>query len=142
MFFAVPGAFADALIRAGTNRNRFTPTPSARLDNDLLIVNDPSRPPWAGHVAKRTHPRRARRAMRALVEIWQCDACIYLHSGCNDQSATRTWGFGRFLTGSTGEYLFHNQTGRIRAARHTFTARWRNGKELLTTQCYIKGQPK
>ena len=52
-------------------------------------------------------------------------------------------GFGRFLTGSTGEYYFRTikpvlYTGRT---RHIHFKIRRGGKELLTTQCYVKGEP-
>ena len=45
----------------------------------------------------------------ALVEIWQCDhSGAYLHSGSgNGERRDKNFqGFGRFITGSTGEYLF------------------------------------
>ena len=52
-------------------------------------------------------------------------------------------GFGRFLTGSSGEYYFRTikpvpYTGRT---RHIHFKIRRAGKELLTTQCYVKGEP-
>ena len=50
---------------------------------------------------------------------------------------------GRFLTGSTGEYYFRTvkpvlYPGRTRHIHYKIK---RNGKELLTTQCYITGEP-
>jgi len=45
----------------------------------------------------------------ATVEIWQCDANgAYLHSGTGNAAKRdgNFQGFGRFVTGSTGEYVF------------------------------------
>jgi protocatechuate 3,4-dioxygenase beta subunit len=83
----------------------------------------------------------------ALVEIWQCDANgAYLHSGTGnrDKRDKHFQGFGRFLTGSSGEYLFRTikpvpYPGRTPHIHYKIK---RGGKELLTTQCYIKGHPK
>ena len=52
-------------------------------------------------------------------------------------------GFGRFLTGSTGEYLFRTIKPVPYPGRtpHIHFKVKRSGKELLTTQCYIKGFP-
>ena len=49
---------------------------------------------------------------------------------------------GRFLTGSTGEYVFRTikpglYTGRT---RHIHFKVKKGAKELLTTQCYVKGE--
>ena len=49
------------------------------------------------------------RCATPLVEIWQCDANgVYLHTGSGnaDKRDRNFQGFGRFLTGSTGEYYF------------------------------------
>ena len=84
----------------------------------------------------------------ALVEIWQCDAKgVYLHTADSgkkqDQQDKHFQGFGRFLTGSTGEYYFRTikpvpYTGRT---RHIHFKVWKGRDELLTTQCYVKGEP-
>ena len=52
-------------------------------------------------------------------------------------------GFGRFVTGSTGEYLFRTikpvpYPGRTPHIHYKIK---RGGKELLVTQLYIKGHP-
>ena len=52
-------------------------------------------------------------------------------------------GFGRFLTGSTGEYYFRTvkpvlYPGRT---RHIHFALKMKGREKWTTQCYVKGEP-
>ena len=50
-------------------------------------------------------------------------------------------GFGRFLTGSTGEYYFRTVKPVSYPGRspHIHVKIKRSGKELLTTQCYVKG---
>ena len=81
----------------------------------------------------------------ALVEIWQCDGQgVYLHTGDSGRrSPDRNFqGFGRFLTGSNGEYYFRTikpvpypgRTPHIHYKIH------KGAKELLTTQCYVKGE--
>jgi protocatechuate 3,4-dioxygenase beta subunit len=63
-----------------------------------------------------------------------------------DQHATRDsnfQGFGRFLTGSTGEYYFRTikpvaYPGRT---RHIHFAIKLKGRDKWTTQCYVKGEP-
>jgi protocatechuate 3,4-dioxygenase beta subunit len=67
----------------------------------------------------------------------------YLHSGTNnrDKRDKNFQGFGRFLTGSTGEYYFRTvkpvaYPGRTPHIHFAIKAR---GQEKFTTQCYIKG---
>ena len=52
-------------------------------------------------------------------------------------------GFGRFLTGSTGEYYFRTIKPVPYPGRtpHIHFKLKKGGKELLTTQCYVKGHP-
>jgi protocatechuate 3,4-dioxygenase, beta subunit len=82
----------------------------------------------------------------AVVEIWQCDAHgVYLHPG-SDGGTRRDGnfqGFGRFLTGSTGEYYFRTIKPVAYPGRtpHIHFKLRRGGTELLTTQCYIDGDP-
>jgi protocatechuate 3,4-dioxygenase beta subunit len=81
-----------------------------------------------------------------LVEIWQCDASgVYLHSGSDgaEKRDKNFQGFGRFLTGANGEYLFRTikpvpYTGRTPHIHYKVKAR---GEDMLTTQLYIKGHP-
>ena len=148
MFCIVPGAFAEALML--TPRQTEGPFYPDHLpldtDNDLLIVNESLTPAvgevtWlSGHILDaRGEPIR-----NALVEIWQCDAQgVYLHSGSNDAAKrdSHFQGFGRFLTGATGEYVFRTIKPVAYPGRtpHVHFKIKRSGKELLTTQCYIKG---
>lgn len=149
-FYTVPGAFAEELIR--TPRQTEGPFYPDHLpldtDNDLIIVND-SLTPAVGEVtylSGRILGPSGEPIRGALVEIWQCDhSGAYLHSR-SGQSAQRDpnfQGFGRFLTGSNGEYLFRTIKPVPYPGRtpHIHFKIKEHGKELLTTQCYIKDFP-
>ncbi|HZL89166.1 MAG TPA: protocatechuate 3,4-dioxygenase, partial [Pirellulaceae bacterium] len=80
----------------------------------------------------------------AVVEIWQCDNNgAYLHSGTTNKEKQdkHFQGFGRFLTGSSGEYYFRTIKPVPYPGRtpHIHFQIRKGDKELLTTQCYIKG---
>ena len=147
-FFAVPGAFADELTR--TPKQTEGPFYPDHLpldtDNDLLVLND-SLTPAVGEVtwlSGRILDARGEPMRNAVVEIWQCDNNgAYLHSktGNKEKQDTNFQGFGRFVTGSTGEYLFRTikpvpYPGR---APHVHFKIKQSNKDLLVTQCYIKG---
>jgi len=151
MLFAVPGAFAEQLIRtpAQTEGPFYPDHLPLDTDNDLLIVND-SLAPAVGDVtwlSGRILDARGEPMRNALVEIWQCDANgVYLHSG-SDSSAKRDahfQGFGRFLTGSTGEYVFRTIKPVAYPGRtpHIHFAVKTKGRDKFTTQCYIEGEPR
>ncbi|MEA3207916.1 MAG: protocatechuate 3,4-dioxygenase, beta subunit [Chthoniobacter sp.] len=147
---AAPGAFAEELLL--TPRQTEGPFYPDHLpldtDNDLLIVNDALTPSIGEvtYVSGRILDAHGAPVRGALVEIWQCDAHgAYLHSGTGnaDQRDKNFQGFGRFLTGSSGEYLFRTikpvpYPGRCPHIHYKIKVK---GKELLTTQCYIKGHP-
>src|SRR6266568_9555701 len=88
MLFAVPGAFAEQLIRtpAQTEGPFYPDHLPLDTDNDLLIVND-SLTSAVGEVtwlSGRILDARGEPMRNALVEIWQCDAHgVYVHSGSN-----------------------------------------------------------
>jgi protocatechuate 3,4-dioxygenase beta subunit len=83
----------------------------------------------------------------AVVEIWQVDARgVYLHTGSdNAGSRDRNFqGYGRFQTGSSGEYRFRTikpvpYPGRTPHIHFAVTSR---GRERLTTQLYVRGEPR
>lgn len=147
---SVPGAFAEELIR--TPRQTEGPFYPDHLpldtDNDLLILNDALTPAVGEvtYVSGRILDARGEPVRGALVEIWQCDSGgAYLHSrtGNADKRDRNFQGFGRFFTGSSGEYLFRTikpvpYPGRTPHIHYKVKAK---GKELLTTQCYIQGHP-
>ena len=149
-FFTVPGAFAEALTL--TPRQTEGPFYPNKLpldtDNDLIVIND-GLTPAVGEIAwvsGKILDSKGQPIRNAVVEIWQCDAKgVYLHSGSANSSKRdgNFQGFGRFVTGSTGEYLFRTIKPVAYPGRtpHIHYKVKRNGKELLTTQCYIKGEP-
>src|SRR5438067_5053561 len=110
---AVPGVFAEELIRTPQQtEGPFYPDHlPLDTDNDLLIVND-SITPAVGeitHLSGRVLDARGNPIRNALVEIWQVDHTgAYIHSGSMNRNGrdANFQGFGRFLTGSTGEYYF------------------------------------
>jgi protocatechuate 3,4-dioxygenase beta subunit len=148
--FTVPGAFAAELIR--TPPQTEGPFYPDRLpldtDNDLLILND-TITPAVGEVtwlSGRILDSRGQPIRNALVEIWQCDNHgAYLHSGTGnrDKRDVNFQGFGRFLTGSTGEYVFRTIKPVPYPGRtpHVHFAIKMKGRKELITQCYIKGHP-
>jgi protocatechuate 3,4-dioxygenase beta subunit len=148
--FAAPGAFAEELIRTPSQtEGPFYPDHlPLDTDNDLIILND-SLTPAVGEVtwlSGRILDAKGNPIRNATVEIWQCDAKgVYLH-GNSDNAAKRDanfQGFGRFLTGSTGEYLFRTIKPVAYPGRtpHIHFAVKFKGRDKFTTQCYIKGDP-
>jgi protocatechuate 3,4-dioxygenase beta subunit len=148
--FAVPGAFAEELIR--TPRQTEGPFYPDKLpldtDNDLIIVND-GVTPAVGEItwlSGRILDAQGAPIRNALVEIWQCDhGGAYLHTKTGNAEARdkNFQGFGRFLTGSSGEYLFRTIKPVPYPGRtpHVHFALKMKGREKWTTQCYIKGHP-
>ena len=148
-FFTVPGAFAAELLRTPSQtEGPFYPDHlPLDTDNDLIIVNDTLTPAVGEitHLNGRILDSRGDPIRNALVEIWQVDNNgVYLHSGDKHASRDKNFqGFGRFLTGSTGEYYFRTikpvlYPGRT---RHIHFAIKMKGHDKWTTQCYVKGEP-
>lgn len=115
-------------------------------DNDLIIVAD-RRTPAAGlitHLSGRILDLRGRSIEGALVEIWQVDNNgVYLHSA--DRHAKRDanfQGYGRFVTGASGEYFFRTikpvpYPGRTPHIHFKVSV---SGQRPFTTQCYVRGE--
>jgi protocatechuate 3,4-dioxygenase beta subunit len=149
--FTVPGAFAQELLRTPSQtEGPFYPDKlPLDTDNDLLVINDAVTPAvgtitW---LSGRILTARGEPLRNALAEIWQCDNNgAYLHSGSNNSGRRdgNFQGFGRFVTGSNGEYLFRTIKPVVypgRQAPHIHFAVKIKGQEKFTTQCYIKGHP-
>ena len=148
--FATRGVFADELVR--TPKQTEGPFYPDKLpldtDNDLLVINDTITPAVGEitHLTGRILDAKGDPVRNALVEIWQVDnhgAYIHTKDPHRSEHDEHFQGFGRFLTGSKGEYYFRTikpvlYTGRT---RHIHFKIRKSGKELLTTQCYVKGEP-
>lgn len=148
--FSAPGAFADELTRtpAQTEGPFYPDKLPLDTDNDLLVIND-AITPAVGDVtwlSGRILDSRGEPLRNATVEIWQVDHNgAYLHSG-SDNGAKRDanfQGFGRFLTGATGDYQFRTVKPVAYPGRtpHIHFAVKMKGRSKFTTQCYIKGDP-
>ena len=145
---AVPGAFAEELTRtpAQTEGPFYPDKLPLDTDNDLLIVNDTITRAVGEvtHLTGRILDAKGNPVRNAVVEIWQCDSNgSYLHtqSGNREKYNAHFQGFGRFLTGSTGEYYFRTIKPVPYPGRtpHIHFKIKKSGQELLTTQCYIRG---
>ena len=149
-FFHVPGLFAQELTRTPSQtEGPFYPT---RLpldtDNDLIVLNDGLTPAVGEitHLTGRVLDSRGNPLRNTVVEIWQVDHNgAYLHEGSanQDKRDKNFQGFGRFLTGSTGEYYFRTVKPVPYPGRtpHIHVAIKMKGRDKWTTQCYIKGHP-
>src|SRR5688572_25681849 len=111
--FAVPGLFAEELVQ--TPRQTEGPFYPSKLpldtDNDLLVINDGVTPAVGEitHLTGRVLDAKGNPFKNVAVEIWQVDHNgAYLHEGTSNREKRdkHFQGFGRFVTGSTGEYYF------------------------------------
>ncbi len=146
-----PGLFAEQLtLTPPQTEGPFYPD---RLpldtDNDLVVVNDSTTPAvgevtWLGG---RLLTRDGAPIRNATIEIWQCDnAGTYLHSrtgGDHSRRDAHFQGFGRFVTGATGEYVFRTIKPVPYPGRtpHIHLAVKIRGRKELVTQGYVKGHP-
>jgi protocatechuate 3,4-dioxygenase beta subunit len=149
-WWSVPGAFAEQLVRTPSQtEGPFYPnTLPLDTDNDLIRINDLTTPAvgtitW---LSGRVLDLKGQPVRNALVEIWQVDSAgAYIHTGSmnRDKRDASFQGFGRFLTGSTGEYVFRTIKPVPYPGRtpHIHVAVKTRGQEKFTTQCYIKGEP-
>ena len=146
---STPGLLAEELTR--TLRQTEGPFYPNKLpldtDNDLLILNDALTPAVGEvtHLSGRVLGPTGEPINNAVVEIWQVDSeGVYIHT---DDASRKPrdknfQGYGRFLTGSKGEYYFRT----IKPVPYTFRTPHihfivkKNGKRMLTTQCYIEGE--
>lgn len=148
--FTTPGVFAEELLRtpAQTEGPFYPDKLPLDTDNDLLILNDAITPAVGTitHLNGKILDARGEPIRNAVVEIWQCDnngAYLHTKSGNGDKRDGNFQGFGRFLTGATGEYYFRTikpvpYPGRTPHIHYQVKVR---GKDKFTTQCYVKGEP-
>jgi len=148
-----PGVFADQLDRTPSlTEGPFYPT-HLPLDqnNDLIIVGDSTTPAVGeiAHLSGRILDASGSPIKNAIIEIWQCDAKeVYHLTRDEEQKPTQVdknfQGFGKFETGSTGEYRFRTikpvpYPGR--PAPHIHFKIKKGGRDLLTSQVFIAGFP-
>jgi protocatechuate 3,4-dioxygenase beta subunit len=147
--FTARGAFAEQLARTPslTEGPFYPPKLPLDTDNDLLIIND-SITPAVGeitHLTGRVLGASGEPVLNAVVEIWQCDSKqVYLAQGSNGGRHDPNFqGFGRFLTGTSGEYYFRTIKPVPYPGRtpHIHVKVKKGGRELLTTQLFINGHP-
>ncbi len=150
-YFTTRGLFAEELFH--TPRLTEGPFYPDKLpldkDNDLLIINDSTTPAIGEitHLTGRILDAKGDPIRDATIEIWQCDAnAVYLHSRDSEpkmqQQDKNFQGFGRFTTGSTGEYRFRTikpvpYPGR--PAPHIHVKVLKGDRELITTQVMMRG---
>lgn len=117
-------------------------------DNDLIFLNDNLTPAVGEitHLSGRILDGSGAPVRNAVVEIWQTDAggaYVHTRSGNGEKRDGNFQGFGRFLTGSTGEYYFRTikpvtYPGRTPHIHYKVKLK---GQDDFATQCYIKGHP-
>jgi protocatechuate 3,4-dioxygenase beta subunit len=148
--YTTPGVFAQELTRtpAQTEGPFYPDKLPLDTDNDLLIINDKITPAVGEitHLGGRILDARGNPIRNALVEIWQVDnGGAYLHSGTSNSEKrdSNFQGFGRFMTGSSGEYYFRTVKPVPYPGRtpHIHLAVKMKGRDKFVTQCYIKGHP-
>ena len=150
-FFCAPGLMAETLtLTPRQTEGPFYPDKMPLdTDNDLIIIND-SLTPAVGTVAYlsgKVTDIKGKAQRNALVEIWQVDNHgIYLHSlgGSREKLDSNFQGYGRFLTDSKGRYSFRTLRPSPYGGRtpHIHMTVSNKGKRVLTTQCYVKNEPR
>ena len=151
VFFTTKGLFAEELFRTpALTEGPFYPDHlPLDQDNDLILIKDSITPAVGdiAHLSGKILTANGSPLRNVTIEIWQCDAKgVYLHS--SDSNSKRDvqdkffQGYGKFETGSTGEYRFRTikpvpYPGR--PAPHIHIKLSREGRELLTTQVMIRG---
>jgi protocatechuate 3,4-dioxygenase, beta subunit len=153
--FTAPGLFAEELTRKTLTRTAavtegpfYPPKLPLDTDNDLIIVNN-SITPAVGqitHLSGRILDLKGDPIRNATVEIWSVDHDgIYLADRPHQAKFDANFqGFGRFLTGSSGEYYFRTVKPIAyngRKAPHVHYKIKLKGQEDWTTQLFIKGDP-
>ena len=148
----IPDAFAQALIQtpAQTEGPFYPDHLPLDKDNDLVLV-EPGQTPAGGeitHLSGRVLSQSGQPLRGVTVEIWQVDNHgVYLHSRSGNTERGRDakfQGFGRFETNAAGEYRFRTIKPVPYPGRtpHIHFKIARGDRQLLVTQCYIKGDPK
>jgi protocatechuate 3,4-dioxygenase beta subunit len=148
-FLDTPGLFAETLTATPeqTEGPYYPTTLPLDTDNDLLIINNNITPAVGQitYLSGRILSLSGEPVRNATMEIWQADnSGAYIHpSSVGYANRDRNFqGFGRFLTGSTGEYLFRTikpglYPGRTRHIHFKVKVA---GMATLTSQVYVLGE--
>src|SRR2546422_1385255 len=146
----VPGVFAEQLAATPeqTEGPYYPPTLPLDTDNDLVVINSSltSAVGQITYISGRILNGNGEPVRNAYMEIWHADnSGAYIHPSSagyanRDQNFQ---GFGRFLTSSSGEYLFRTikpglYTGRTRHIHFKVKVA---GQPTLTSQLYFLGEP-
>ena len=145
----VPGVFAEQLTATPeqTEGPYYPTTLPLDTDNDLVVINDnlTSAVGRIAYISGRILTRSGKPVRNAYMEIWHADnSGAYIHPSSTGY-ATRDLnfqGFGRFLTSSSGEYLFRTirpglYPGRTRHIHFKVKVA---GGQVLTSQLYFLGE--
>lgn len=150
LWFTMPGAFAEQLVLTPqqTEGPYYPVVLPLDTDNDLLVLNDSITPAVGSvtYLSGRVLDAQGNAIRNAHVEIWQADNSGAYINTASVGFANRDLnfqGFGRFLTGSTGEYLFRTikpglYPGRT---RHIHVKVKLQGQPDFVTQVYVEGEP-
>ena len=118
-------------------------------DNDLIIINNALTPAVGtiAYLSGKVTDSKGNPLRNTSVEIWQVDNNgVYLHTrgGNREKWDSNFQGYGRFLTDSKGRYFFRTLKPSPYSGRtpHIHMAVSAKGQRKLTTQCYIKGEPR
>ena len=118
-------------------------------DNDLIVINNALTPAVGtiAYLSGKVTDSKGNPLRNTLVEIWQVDNNgVYLHTrgGNREKWDSNFQGYGRFLTDSKGRYFFRTLKPSPYSGRtpHIHMAVSAKGQRKLTTQCYIKGEPR
>jgi len=148
LFLDVPGLFAEQLVATPdqTEGPYYPPTLPLDTDNDLVVINSnlTSAVGQITYISGRILNSSGDPIRNAYMEIWHADNTgAYIHPSSNGYANrdVNFQGFGRFLTGSSGEYLFRTikpglYTGRTRHIHFKVKA----GGQTLTSQLYFLGE--
>jgi protocatechuate 3,4-dioxygenase, beta subunit len=145
------GGYADELTRTPhqTEGPFFPDRLPLDKDNDLVLISGRTTPAGGEvtHLTGRILDVKGNPVKDAVIEIWQVDAHgAYIHSGSmNRWRMDRNFqGYGRFETDAKGEYRFRTIKPIAYPGRppHIHVKVSKADRELLTTQCYVKGDPR
>ena len=142
-------ASSPLIVTPGQTEGPFYPVSlPADMDADLVLVQGQTAQALGQitHISGRVLDRRGGIVRAAMVEIWQCDAHgIYNHPRApgHDRHDSGFQGYGRTQVDAAGRYAFRTIRPVAYPGRtpHIHYKIKKGKKELLTTQCYIKGHP-